>query len=999
MSDKDKKTIREIIKVFSNNEEPSLELCERFAILYKSSFTERMTLLSKYLKSGKLTEALSLAETGYDLKQLCLDLHFSSLKRCLKFCEEKLGTSIDVLDIDKSLKIIDKLYSNPQILEPLIATYRKFLMVGSNEEKLQTLRRIIKLDPDKNTWKEAAMPLEKEYLASTLKRFKEYKLSNDFNGIQQVRNEIIHEVWQMELPTELKEKIELTYKESKESFYLELAQSSIDNLKTNQIEEDPLKFLDQVSLIETYIKKSQGLEASRREKFIKIKQFVFKARDKKQHEEKFDLALKELQTLIEAPTSKRHDLEVKLDKVRKFDLSIPDRLDVRALNRIEDCHLQEKRKARFRLGMIFASVAVITLIISIMVIYHQREEERKAVILQLQVMLEKDTIPEAFALYKKAVVPHEYLNTNPELLALQAKFEQRRKEIQKNLDDFLAAKGELISLKENNFQAKEENQVYLKIEAAKKLAKRQEDQLYVEEFEADFKARQDKIRLAAQMKFADLCEKISSELRNEDSFDQASVEEGKERISKVKLLRIQAQAQTKFIDKDLLTQLDDFNKSAISIEQKLLERELRIKESKALFVTAIERIKGGKVDLEKYLSDAQKLKELRPKIADYKQLNKDLKRVQDVEMLKTSPPVPQLIIQHKVDKASIWYSDLEDLRKLVANYSQEKRELLSFLNKQEFNSLYLYSMKKTKPSNSKLEYYYAYKPAKPVEKKINYENEKRDAYELHALTEKNNKAVVRVRYIIKGVHASEDGYVEFKRDGYVKFQKEPAHIKYFAKKTYMDLAKMENITRKFYKAYVKTILNDEAVEPVVKVMLLKRCLSLLRTLTPELQVDYQKLEQLLSSVDLGTCVWLDKNSEKTKAINQKINKDILPEVPLCINWEDVLNNHEKILQHKFKLFSRAYEFAGIIEMQNKSFMPYLKNKDYFELYITYMEDGKLLFLRIAEKKGEEFIFHPAINTLWYPGMPVMGVKSKESCEDLREEAENLGLELDILPVK
>ena len=179
-----------------------------YSNLYRQA-AKRFNRVVELIDQGRHTEAKMEVDQSPNLIVLVEELHFKGLRSWIELCRKH---KIDLHEYinNNTISQIKEIYYKSTNIEPLIAKYRKLVLVGTNIEKIDTLREIIKKSPDDKSWAESLRPLEEERLKDLVLQFKDCNRES-FDDVEYFYNELFNKSWVSEVPEKLKSKISENY--------------------------------------------------------------------------------------------------------------------------------------------------------------------------------------------------------------------------------------------------------------------------------------------------------------------------------------------------------------------------------------------------------------------------------------------------------------------------------------------------------------------------------------------------------------------------------------------------------------------------------------------------------------------------------------------------------------------------------------------------------------------------------------------------------------------
>ena len=328
---------------------------------YSSIYEEarkRVARVNDLIKLGRLTEAKMAMDQDENLIKILQALHFRELKQWIEKCKAA-GISLNEFISNDVIDRFKEVYFKSSNIEDLIAKYRKLVLVGTDFEKIQLLREIIKRSPNDKSWADSLRPLEEKYIRELSNKYADSN-TESFADAQEYYNEIVATKWVCDVPEELKTEVN--------DNYLKLLHGKVLNKAENLIEAMPE---DDLSVVSETLKEYEELQSTiafelpdnLKKKITLARKKLQKASEDKVEEEKFNKVLDNVQLLMSKEMIDALELKLAYDKLqafeRPFDLSIKNNVEFK----LDALERQVARKMQYTRALLLVGSLLVVAII------------------------------------------------------------------------------------------------------------------------------------------------------------------------------------------------------------------------------------------------------------------------------------------------------------------------------------------------------------------------------------------------------------------------------------------------------------------------------------------------------------------------------------------------------------------------------------------------------------------------------------------------------------
>lgn len=502
--------------------------CRKFNECY-CRITERYHACRTHLNHGNIAEAVKIAEQPPPLIEairLLMTLDFTPYE---EFCQRNSFSCPDFIHNSKLERLATD-YCRLATLEPLKAFYTKILLEKNIFMGLTLLRRLIMIDPDKHNWINNIKPLEKQYLKDVLNQIKHLTSHRDFHALAAARNELLGNHWYSTLPEHFEQTIENKYLSLKNAFYQYRASLAITALLAEFDPTYPLDCADRIKAIEAFLVNTDYEPPA---EYLDLKHKINTAVNTYEKQRQFDLVADELRLLLEQNDCDKVVLESTLDKLKRFELPIPDRLDIRTVNKITGVELFKQRKHRFKRLLLLLGLLLIMALVGVSLFFFQRRKQCNEVCREIGKLVKSGKYSQAVAFYEKSRNMMPFIATYPQLLAARSNLDEAIRNKHAQDKAFITLKKQLIKVRSAGFPGSRE-QLTLMLADATKYADDDLEKIFIKQFKVDYETVLNKRRQAAINAFNLIIADVSERLRNYGEWEKFSPQQ---QISELKSIR------------------------------------------------------------------------------------------------------------------------------------------------------------------------------------------------------------------------------------------------------------------------------------------------------------------------------------------------------------------------------------------------------------------------------------------------------------------------------
>ena len=918
--------------------------CQDFNRSY-GKLAERLSKSQKALATGNTSGAVRLSEQLPPLLELIELLLTVDFARYNEFCATNSFICPTFISHDELEKFINDYYCI-NTLPALKACYKKILLDKNLFMQLTLLRRLIMIDPQKSGWINNIKPVEQHYLKTCLTQIKTLVSANDFHELSTVRNELLGKQWHITLPDNFHNIIEQKYLSLKNSFYQQRASEAIATLQDEFDPIYPLEYAGRIGAIETFLAETDYQPDA---KYSELKLRIETAVDTYEKQQQFDLVADELRLLLEQPDCDKVLLEATLERLKRFEMPIPDRLDIRTANKITGMELFKQRKHRFKQLLLLLGIVIIIALIGISLFFFQRNKQCNAICTEINKLVKLGSYTQAREFYDKSLKATPFISNYSQLIKARTNLDEAIRQKYELDRQFRLVKKELNRVRDNKFSISPKQLKQLE-DKATKYADDELEKMFIKRFHLDYETVMNHRHQAIISAFNLIIADVSNRLRDYKAWAKLSP---KQRISELKSVRDKLLTGEKYIATLSADNRLRYNEYKVEINERITKAQQQqaiVDNSAKSFEQLIVSPPGSLslfVNAIKIIHENVRYDRRYRKLLHYSEL---------LEELQTVYGQGDAATQEDVDsKWQSWRSDYTMWQTLL-NYSG-KTTLLKFINSYPIKSLAGIGVRR-KLSNEQEQWYFLSTPE----------------YNQHW-----------GKYNVTLYHSDEAGKIVptkrsyRKTEYYVKIDKDVYHTKYASDISWLQNAtKGNSLSLLFYDKYLKPVCQDYKVPVPVKLLTIKAFIDSLpmkKLFTEELK-PFSKLmatdigiDWLGSEVDIGS-----KRRQQIKDKYQQLySSTMLPDLAT------VVDKYKKVTAMYRWAVSPYFILSGIVDYNEVN--PTRKNVKYlFALGYRKVEDKNSYYPKIMFIKQRGTYRKVVTEQELFNGMPLLGLRMEQDFE-------------------
>jgi predicted outer membrane protein len=925
-------------------ENDAATFCQNFNRSY-DKIIERLNKSQQAFATGKISGAVKIAEQLpplLELVELLLKCDFSHYS---EFCATNSFVCPTFMTREQLEKFINNYYCI-DTLPALKAYYKKILLSKNLFMQLTLLRRLIKLDPQKSGWINNIKPIEKHYLKISLTKIKTLVAAKDFHELSIVRNELLDNKWHVTLPDNFHNAIEQKYLTLKNSFYQQRAVMAIASLQAEFDPTYPLEYAGRIRAIETFLAETDYRPDA---KYSELKSRIETAVTTYEKQQQFDLVADELRLLLEQPDCDKVLLEATLERLKRFEMPIPDRLDIRTANKITGMELFKQRKHRFKQLLLLLGIVIIIVLIGGSLFFFQRNKQCNAICAEINKLVKSGNYTQARAFYDKSLKATPFISKYSQLIKARTNLDEAIRQKYELDRQFRLVKKELNKVRDNKFSISPKQLKQLEHKASK-YADDELEKIFIKRFDLDYETVMNHRHQAVINAFNLIISDVSNRLRDYKMWENLSP---KQRIGELKSVRDKLLTGEKYIAALSADNRLRYNEYKVEINERIIKAQQQqavVNNAAKSFEQLIVAPPGS---LSLFVNAIRIIHENVRYDRRYREL---LHYSELLEELQTVYGQGDMATQENVDeKWQSWHSDYRTWQTLL-NY-KAKTQLLEFLNSYPIKSLAGIGVRR-KLSNEKEQWYFLSSPE----------------YNQHW-----------GKYNVTLYHSDEAGKIVptkrsyRKTEYYVKIDKDVYHTKYANDISWLqDATKGSSLSLLFYEKYLKPVCQDYKVPVPVKLLTIKAFIASLpvkQLFTEELKPFSQLMATDIATDWLGSEV--DIGAERRQQIKNKYqqlySKTMLPDLAIMVN------RYRKIIAMYRWAVSPYFILSGIVDYGEVN--PTRKNVKYlFALGYRKVEDKNSYYPKFIFIKRRDMYRKVVTEEELFNGMPLLGLRMENDFE-------------------
>ncbi len=317
---------------------------------------ERLSRCAGFARSGRLVESIHLADESPNLLELCNLLDFARAAEWRNLCGIKKWPVAQPIDAD-AINVLNDAYGSGMPLEPLLQEYRAAMSKRDRRSAVLILRRLAQIEPDNPTWRDDLAAFE----ARRIEEISTALADLDRRGALEELTALATELggtWSHPVPQDLASQVEqaLTRAERRhaEKDIQQYARTLADVYAAKEINrcEELLGRIDAILL--AY---AMQLEPDTARLVRESREWVLGTRAEEAEEQAYQQAFDRLTAAVEHGSGA--GTEAALDGLARFNRKLPEGVETRALQIVENYHVDLERAQRLR---VIGSVAAVLLV-------------------------------------------------------------------------------------------------------------------------------------------------------------------------------------------------------------------------------------------------------------------------------------------------------------------------------------------------------------------------------------------------------------------------------------------------------------------------------------------------------------------------------------------------------------------------------------------------------------------------------------------------------------
>ncbi|MCM8526516.1 MAG: hypothetical protein NE327_08380, partial [Lentisphaeraceae bacterium] len=602
---------------------------EHLQLSYSNFYREaakRFNRVVELVDQGRHTEAKMEVDQSPNLIVLVEELHFKGLRNWIEICRKH---KIDLHEYinNNAISQIKEIYYKSTNIEPLIAKYRKLVLVGTNVEKIDTLREIIKKSPDDKSWAESLRPLEEERLKDLVLQFKECNRES-FDDVEYFYNEIFNKSWVSEVPEMLKSKISENY--------MSLLNKKVSAEAAAIAEKIPLEDLkNNRRVITQYLNMFDNLKSTAectipdelQKKVDDIRSKMQKLKKQEATRQEFMESVQELENTLNSSDPNALKLKSILKKVQSYGLDIPNNLTEKTRAKLELFEKNEAQKNnKLKIAVLAVSAVAIVLII-LGVMSFRKSSNTSNFISEVNSLLKSKNFTEAQKLYETKTESESYLLKSPDVLKLKGEIEEAISLDAANKELLSEVLSEMKESAENKFTKAPEllNDLVTK---AEKLATKHEDKLFIQKWKLQRSVEERKSAEEFKNLYTDVLKEATEILASREEMVNAPLQEAIINLNQIIVKIAEVDKYKHLVNELAVTQMTDTADSLNELLTSLKEKLVAQGKSREAFFKSVNDLQNGRIQLSHYISTVEKMKSDLPDDLFYSKVLTHLKSVQ-----------------------------------------------------------------------------------------------------------------------------------------------------------------------------------------------------------------------------------------------------------------------------------------------------------------------------------------------------------------------------------
>ena len=934
-----------------------------YSNLYRQA-AKRFNRVVELIDQGRHTEAKMEVDQSPNLIVLVEELHFKGLRSWIELCRKN---KIDLHEYinNNTISQIKEIYFKSTNIEPLIAQYRKLVLVGTNIEKIDTLREIIKKSPDDKSWAESLRPLEEERLKDLVLQFKDCNRES-FDDVEYFYNELFNKSWVSEVPEKLKSKISENY--------LSLLNKKVSAEAAAIAEKIPLEDLkNNRRVISQYLNMFDQLKTTAectipeelQSKVDSIRQKMQKLKKQEATKEEFLASVQELESALAVPEPNSLKLKSLLKKLQSYGLDIPNNLTEKTRAKLEVFEKTEAQKNNKLKIAIIAVSAIIIVFIIIGVVSFRKSNNTSNFISQVNSLLNSKNFSEAQELYDRKTGAESYLLENTEVIKLKGKIEEATKANQAEKQQLAKVITEMNDIAEAKFVKAPEIMDDL-VGKAEKLAVDPKDKIFIEKWKLQRSVAERKSSEEFKNQYTDILKEATEILASREDMVNAPLQSSIIKLNQIIVKIAEVDKYKDLVNELAVTQMTDTAASLNELLTTLKDKLVTQGKSREAFFKTVKDLQNGRLQLSHYVTAVDKMKSDLPEDLFYAKVSTHLKSV-----------------QHAISISKFEKDNLESVEVQQDRYNRPEfitHPFKSVINKRAEMLQKLEAMKTSLEEYFSSPLFSELYEVNTVERKTGQANQDRKfiVYDDKKLQKANKPYKVngKVTFLWQIEHiVSEDGDISTEKYNFYSNSAPITlmqHIPYAKKlKDSTKFSKDDTILENLF-THLDKMVNDPKVNAFVKVFFITKFLNEAVTYDLFLGEKFEPYLEQLSRLFAHSVIWAASTNENTidkeREVEIALNKDLIKEFSAL---KPFIAEHQERVKSYQKLLDISFSYAGVTTIENEKWA-FRSATDKNELLspVWSIKDNELITVVIA-KRADDGLFYATEEgkKIAYVGMP------------------------------
>ena len=937
------------------------ELQNEYSAFYEQ-MKKRVVRVHELIKLGRMTEAKMAMDQDENLIKVIQALHFTDLKKWIEKCKAA-NIALDEFLTNDVIDKFKEVYFESSNIEDLIAKYRKLVLVGTDIEKIQLLRKIIKRNPNDKSWADSLRPLEEKYIRELAGKYADSN-TESFGDAQNFYNEIVATKWVCEVPADLKSEVNDNYLKLLHGKVLHKAEDLIESMP-----EDDLKVVSET------LKEYEDLQATiafelpenLQNKITLAKKKLQRASEDKLEEEKFNKVLDSVQIMMAKEIIDAHELKLAYDKLKAFerpyDLSIKNNVEFK----LEALERQVVRKMQYTRALL-----VVGLILTVAVIFFSYKSYTKSKAIsglskEIDYLLNERKYDDALKHYENWLSEKVEYRTDLEVLVIKDKIDTGIETHKTNLERISKLKKELSVIRMNNFNA-DEDIINFNLKEARELFITHEDQAYLKRWELAWRIKNSKDKSHNNERYIKILKEAHDVLALKD--DVLSIAERLKRYKDTTAKVTEVMLLKNNVSELVASQMADAYKELQEKTASLGDLKVTRQENAESFNNTLERLKNGEIDIKSYRQEIEAI------FVNDKEFDLYVKLMSDLESINYASSI-----------ADFDTGDFDAIFSENSKYEQDHFARNPY--KLLVNGLYNAKMSQTKVKNKLQSYFTNRLFTELYELEVTEKRKDLDDIEKKFILLSNKDLVqskktftindqttnyFKVKYCANKDGKLQQSDYEFYSDAATV--KEMKHVSYTNKilETLIH-SSTEDLFYSLYQIHNKMI-QDSEVNPFIKALFMETFLKEMKAVG----IKSSKTDELLAALNrlfYNSVVWVASEDSKTKLKEKELKLALDKGLKISFALlEETFKSNSTGLKNLMKSLKVRLKYAGVVTKEGSGWV-----------FNTVTESNELISAQwnvksnhvtrvVIAKKNEQGFFEATEKglELIYHGMPFMIVK-------------------------